>query len=527
MKARALSGVIAAAALAMPAAAQTFPTDDATLRRIWDVGMRQSQVYPLMQVLLDSIGPRLTATPEHRAGNDWLVKTYASWGVPAKVVNYGTWKGWQRGTSHIDLVQPRLRSLEGMILAWSPGTPGGRPVEGQVVILPDVADSAAFVRWLPNARGKFVLVNMAQPTCRPDENWQRWATESSYNEMRARRDTAQREWNARVQRTGYALSLGTGTLGRRLEQAGAAGVVQSRWSQGWGVNKVFDSKNVAGAPSIDLSCEDYGMVYRLAERNQGPVLRVAAQGTFTGEVPVGNVIAEVRGSTKPAEFVVLSSHFDSWDASQGATDNGTGTIVMLEAMRILREVYPNPKRSIISGHWAGEEQGLIGSRAFAADRRDVVDGLQALFNQDNGTGRVVNLSSSGLTKAAGNYAAWLAQLPEEITRNFASVAFPGVAGGGGSDYASFLCYGAPAFNLGALGYDYGTYTWHTNRDSFDKINFDDVRTNAVLTAMLVYLASEDPETVPRDRRIVLNRDGSVGTWPACGTPARRSSEWTR
>ncbi|MBA3890588.1 MAG: M20/M25/M40 family metallo-hydrolase [Gemmatimonadaceae bacterium] len=527
MKGRALLAVVAAAAFAAPANAQTFPTNDATLRRIWEIGMQQSQVYPLLQVLLDSIGPRLTATPEHRAGNDWLVKTYASWGIPAQVVNYGTWKGWRRGISHVDLVAPRVRSLEGMILAWSPGTPNGRPVQGEVVILPDVADSAAFVRWLPNARGKFVMVNMAQPTCRPDENWQRWATEESYNAMRARRDTATRAWNARVQRTGQALSLGTGTLGRRLEQAGAAGVIQSRWSQGWGVNKIFDSKNIQNTPSIDLSCEDYGMVFRLAEHNQGPVLRVTAEASFTGEVPVGNAIAEIRGREKPSEYVVLSSHFDSWDGSQGATDNGTGTVVMLEAMRILRQAYPNPKRTIISGHWAGEEQGLIGSRAFAADRPEVVSGLQALFNQDNGTGRVVNLSSSGLTRAAGNYAGWIAQLPEQLTRHFTGIAFPGQPGGGGSDFASFLCYGAPAFSLGSLGYDYGTYTWHTNRDSFDKINFDDVRSNAVLTAMLVYLASEDPETVPRDRRVIINRDGSTGEWPACATPARRSAEWTR
>src|ERR671918_140600 len=136
---------------------------------------------------------------------------------------------------------------------------------------------------------------------------------------------------------------------------------------------------------------------------------------------------------------MLSAHFDSWDAGSGATDNGTGTITMLEAMRILRKVYPNPKRTIIVGHWSGEEQGLVGSRAFAADHPEIVRGLQALFNQDNGTGRVVN--------------------------------------------ASFACYGAPGFSLGALSWDYRTYTWHTNRDTFDKIVWDDLRNNVVLTAM--------------------------------------------
>ena len=527
MNARILFAALAAVAGATPLAAQTFPTDNPTIRRIWEIGQQQSQVYPLMQVLLDSIGPRLTATPEHKAGNQWLVRKYSEWGIPASEANYGTWKGWRRGFTHVDLVQPRTRSLEGMILAWSPGTANGRPVTGQAVILPDVADSAEFVRWLPSVRGKFVLVDMAQPTCRPDDNWEQWATDSSFEKMKAQRDTARRAWADRIRRTGYNISLGTGTLGRRLEQAGAAGVIQSRWSGGWGVNRIFDSKNLQNTPSIDLSCEDYGMVFRLAQNNQGPVLRVAAEAQFTGETPVGNVIAEIRGSEKPNEYVVLSSHFDSWDGAQGATDNGTGTIVMLEAMRILRQVYPNPKRTIISGHWAGEEQGLIGSRAFAADRPEVVNGLQALFNQDNGTGRIVNISASGLPRASGNLAVWLSQVPDQLTRFFQSVGLPGIPGGGGSDYASFLCHGAPAFNLGALSYDYGTYTWHTNRDTFDKINFDDVRANAILTAMLVYLASEDPTTVPRDRRVVTAPGGAPAQWPACQPAIRRSSEWTR
>jgi carboxypeptidase Q len=226
---------------------------------------------------------------------------------------------------------------------------------------------------------------------------------------------------------------------------------------------------------------------------------------------------------------MLSAHFDSWDGASGATDNGTGTITMLEAMRILRKAYPRPKRTILVGHWSGEEQGLIGSRAFAADHPEVVRGLQALFNQDNGTGRVVNISGSGLLAASGNYARWLAQLPGEITRHFTNVSFPGNPPGGGSDHASFICHGAPAFGLGALSWDYGTYTWHTNRDTFDKIVFDDLKNNATLVAMLAYLASEDPERVPRDRRVMPAnpRTGAPGAWPVCQSPPRSSAGWTR
>jgi carboxypeptidase Q len=527
---------LAFVAMVVPAAsAQTYTSADPVIRKIWDEGMGSSQAARLAQVLSDSIGPRLTGSPGIKRGNDWLVGQYKSWGIDARNEQYGTWKGWKRGTSHIDLLEPRVRSLEGTLLAWSAGT-GGKDLTASAVILPDLPDSAAFVAWLPEARDKFVLVSMVQPTCRPDDNWERFATPESFARMKDERTKATTAWNQRVTKTGYGLSLGSGTLGKRLEQAGVAGVIASRWSSGWGVNKVFDAKTEK-VPSVDLSCEDYGLVYRLAENRQGPKVRIRADAEFLGEVPVFNTIARIPGSEKPNEYVVLSAHFDSWDAGSGTTDNGTGTVVMLEAARILRAVYPNPKRTIIVGHWSGEEQGLNGSRAFAQDHPDVVKGLQALFNQDNGTGRIVNLSASGLTTASGNLARWIANVPTDIARGIA-LTFPGAPSGGGSDNASFVCYGAPAFGLGALDWSYGQYTWHTNRDTYDKIVVDDLKNNATLTAMLAYLASEDRETLSRDRRSFdkgpmptpnVGGFGGAGptAWPQCTAPLRMSSQYTR
>lgn len=513
--------------------AQSYTTGDPVIRKLYEAGMQQSQVGRLLQVLSDSIGPRLTGSPGHKSGNEWLAKTYMSWGISATNPTYGTWKSWRRGVSHIDLIAPRVRSLEGMTLAWSAGT-GGRDVEGDVVILPEVADSAAFVAWLPQARGKFVLISMLQPTCRPDDNWERYATAESFARMRAERTEATTAWNRRLQRTGYGTGLGTGSLGVRLEQAGVAGVVASRWSNGWGVQKVFDAQT-GQVPSLDIGCEDYGLLFRLAANNQGPRLRVRAQADFLGELPVANTVATIPGTSKPDEYVMLSAHFDSWDGGSGTTDNGTGTVIMMEAMRLLKQFYPNPKRTILVGHWGGEEQGLNGSRAFAADRPEVVRGLQALFNQDNGTGRVVNFSSGGLTTAAGNVAQWIAGIPSELTRGI-TLNFPGSPAGGGSDHASFGCSGAPAFGLGALDWSYGTYTWHTQRDTYDKAVLDDLRNNATLVAMLVYLASEDPETVSRDRR-VFDRGSAAGgpaggppqatAWPACQQPLRDSKGYRR
>jgi hypothetical protein len=505
-----------------PLAGQTFAGDDPVLQRIWDEGMERSQAYPLAQALLDSIGPRLTGTPQIEAGNAWLVHTYARWGISAENEPYGTWMRWRRGRTHVDLVSPRVRTLEATLLAWSGGT-RGRTVRGDVVVVPDVPDSVAFQAWLAGVRGKFVAVSFPEPTCRPDHDWREWATEETVRRMGDARDTAREAWTGRLERAGFEIgtSAAERRVAERLEAAGVAGVVTSRWSRGWGVQKIFNAATER-IPTLDASCEDYGLLVRLAENGQHPVIEVFAESEFLGEGPVFNTIARVPGTEHPDEYVMLSAHFDSWDGGSGATDNGTGTVTMLEAMRILRAAYPSPKRTILVGHWGGEEQGLNGSRAFVADHPEVVQGLQALFNQDNGTGRVVNMSASGFTGAAPSLARWLSRIPSEITGQI-EFGFPGTPSGGGTDHASFVCGGAPGFGLGSLSWNYGTYTWHTNRDTFDKIAFDEVKNNATLTAMLVYLAAEDPERVSRARREVLppTSSGAPRSWPDC-EPARRN-----
>ena len=505
---------VASLGVTAPVSAQTFATDDPVLQRIWQLGMTESQVYPLAQALLDSVGPRLAGSPGQLAAHDWAVSRFRSWGIDADNEQYGTWRGWRRGTTHVDLLVPRVRTLEATMMAWSPGTDG--PVERDVVLLPDVADEAGFRAWLPQARGRFVATAFAQPTCRPDRQWEEFATPESWQRFQVAREQAQVAWSNRLRATG----LSAAELRLALEQAGALGIVESRWSNDYGVNKVFGT-NTTTIPTIDVSCEDYGLLARLAAHGQSPRIRVDADAAFTGDAPAFNTIATIRGSEKPDEYVLLSAHFDSWDAGSGATDNGTGTVTMMEAARILKQVYPNPKRTIIVGLWGGEEQGLNGSRAYAHDHPEVVAGLQALFNQDNGTGRVVNISMQGLTEAGAYFARWLAHVPQEITRHI-DLNIPGTPGGGGSDYASFICAGAPAFGLSSLGWGYGTYTWHTNRDTFDKLVIEDVQNNATLTAMLAYLASEEPDLLPRDRRVlpISERTGEQMTWPACRDGAR-------
>lgn len=474
-----------------------------------------SQLEILGHELMDVIGPRLVGSPQMEKAHDWAVKTFADWGISATNETWGTWRGWERGICHIDLLEPRVVSLQGRQLAWSPST-SAKGITAEAMPFPTVTDSIGFANWLTQIKGKWVCVSMPQPTGRPDYNWEEFATPESFEKMKSEREIASRQWDENLGRTGYDRR----TINTALENAGAAGLLQSRWSNGFGANKIFsaDTKTI---PIIDLSLEDYGLVYRMAQKGDKPVIKVVAQSKELGRVPTFNTIARIPGTELPDEYVLLSAHFDSWDGGTGATDNGTGTLTMMEAARILKKVYPNPKRTIIVGLWGSEEQGLNGSRAFVEDHPEVVDGLQALFNQDNGTGRVVRLSGQGFVHAYAYLGRWLQAVPESIRKHIETI-FPGSPGGGGSDYASFVAVGAPAFSLSSLNWSYFNYTWHTNLDTYDKIVFDDVRSNAILTAILAYMASEDPQRSSREKSefLINPRTGDPMVWPSPRAPNR-------
>nr|WP_294907783.1 M20/M25/M40 family metallo-hydrolase [uncultured Lacibacter sp.] len=490
--------------------------DSVMVRRIIEEATGNSQLKKLGQELMDGIGPRLVGTPEMQLAHDWAVAKYGTWGITARNEKWGEWRGWQRGATHIDMIHPRVKSLEGTQLAWSPSTKG-KVVTGDVVILADVADSIAFQQWLPSVKGKFVLISMNQPTGRPDYNWDEFGTKESIEKMKKERSEITDAWSKRISKTGYNAR----TLPVALENAGAAGVIICNWSRGFGVNKIFGA-NTKKVPTLDLSVEDYGLLYRLIENGVAPKLSVRSDSKELGVVPTYNTVAEIKGTEKPNEYVMLSAHFDSWDGGTGATDNGTGTLVMMEAMRILKKVYPNPKRTILVGHWGSEEQGLNGSRAFVEDHPEIIPNIQALFNQDNGTGRVVNISGQGFLHAYDYIGRWLSRVPNKYKQEL-ETRFPGAPGGGGSDYASFVAAGVPAFSLSSLGWSYGNYTWHTNRDTYDKIVFDDVQNNAILTAILIYMACEDENKTSRERIVlpVNQRTGEPGKWPAQTKPTRR------
>ena len=494
---------------------------DEVVEKMIDEVYNNSQVEKLSHELFDVIGPRLVGTPQMKNAHDWAVNKYESWGIKSYLHEWGVWRGWERGITHIDMLKPRVRTLAGRQLAWSPST-SKRGVTAELTKIPQINNKEDFEQWLKTVKGKFILVSQNQITGRPDSQWEEYSTEESFEKMKKDRDEISEDWYSNIRKSGY----GYRDISKAFEDAGAVGLISSYWSKAFGANKVFSARTDK-IPNVDLNLEDYTMLYRMVENGINPTVKIISTSTEHGVVPTFNTIAEIKGVEKPNEYVILSAHFDSWDGSQGTTDNGTGTIVMMEAMRILKKFYPNPKRTIMVGHWGSEEQGLNGSRAFVEDYPKIVENTQAVFNQDNGTGRVVSISGQGFLNSYDYLSRWLSAVPQNVTKHI-ETDFPGMPGSGGTDHASFVAAGVPAFNLSALDWEYWNYTWHTNLDSYDKIVFDDLKNNVILTAILAYKASEDNEKASRERRILPKSSINPRTgrpmrsrgWPSVRKPNR-------
>lgn len=491
-------------------------TKDQMVKSIMDETYQNSQLETLAYELLDGIGPRLVGSPKMQQAHDWAVKRFQNWGIDAQNEKWGEWKAWERGPSSIEMTAPYAKSIEGTQLAWSPST-SSKGITADVLMLPLFKNKEEFAAWLPKVKGKLVMVSQYQISGRPEYNWKEFATPESFEKMKKETADASEEWRNSIAATGET----SRTLNEKLEKSGAVGIVSSNWSRGFGVNKIF-SAGTKTIPVVDIALEDYGQLYRMIQHGTTPQLKINAQSKDKGTAPTFNTVAVIKGSQKPEEFVILSAHLDSWDGGTGATDNGTGTITMMEVARILKKHYPNPKRTIVVGLWGSEEQGLNGSRGYVSAHKDQMPHVQAVFNQDNGTGRIANISGQGFVNSYDYLGRWLSAVPNELTKDIKTT-YPGFPGGGGSDHASFVAAGAPAFMLGSLNWSYGNYTWHTNRDTYDKIVFDDVKSNVATIAIMTYMASEDPEKSSSARiKMPINpRTGEAAKWPEVKEPTRK------
>ena len=408
MTGKGISALVALAAgaagplAARSVAAQDIPGDDPSSRQSGKRGqLSRAQRLSLRCSSTRSVRASLEH-PRSEAALAWAERVYGSWDIDVRREPYGTWVGWRAGITHVDLLAPRVRTLNATMVAWSPGT--STPRTAPVIALPALSEEPDQEAFREAVRDRFVLLSPPEPTCRPSESWEEWAMPETVESWRTERAAAKTEFADRFAHAG----MGLDQLASVLDEGGAAGIFTSEWPDAWGSSRMHGPSLTRRAPHLALSCEHYGLLWRLAERGQGPMVRVDARAEFLGEVPVANLIGTIRGSELPDEYVILSAHFDSWGGASGATDNGAGTVVMMEAMRILSggvcTAQANDPRHALEWRGAGPERFTRLRSGPSGDRRRP----SATPNLDLGTGRVTNISMMGL-KGSGTFLRALAR----------------------------------------------------------------------------------------------------------------------
>jgi carboxypeptidase Q len=513
MRSRALLalGAIALSAIALRA-------DDAAPRDItWKIrreATENSQIMKTLHVLTDVYGPRLTGSPNLKSAGEWAIKQMESWGFAngrLEPWDFGN-PGWlnQRFTAH--LVSPVTDALVGEVLAWTPSTSG--PVRAAVVNLilparPTQDEIAAFFSANAGAvKGKMVLVGRHQvvPLSVNPVNKRLDAAEA-----RSRFDPVNPAPSPFANFTPPAATPGRLTSSQLAEQldkflldSGAVARFNDAGRE-HGQIRAFSNRSfdvTRAVPTVVLRNEDFGRTSRLVADNRPVEIELDIVNTSYPEGKTAyNAIAEIPGSDKALEVVMLGAHLDSWHAATGATDNGIGSAVMMEAARILKAIGVKPRRTIRVALWSGEEQGLLGSKAYvkahfgtAEEPKPEYDNFAGYINIDTGTGRIRGLTVFGPSEAAS-----------VLRKAVAPFSDLGVAGAitsksrrtGGTDHTSFNAAGLPGIGTQLDPMEYQSHTWHTNLDTYERIVEDDVKAQAAVIAGVVYELAMRDEKLPR------------------------------
>lgn len=476
---------------APPARAQTV--DTAGAGALIAQAMDRSEVMQNLQHLSDVIGPRLSGSAAMRRANAWTAQRFRDYGLTAAIESYPFGVTWERGEASLSLTAPFQRQVTAHSWAWTAGTPKGAAVSGPVVRINGSADSLD--AHLPKVKGAWLIMGDPAFVWNPDGPPM---TAADSAEMRA----AQERRMAASQRPGRD----TTAAGRRaaqqanydrawkLKKAGALGVLTDGAKEFGLVTMSGSPNSVSPLPNLVLSHEDFLLLHRLLARGDTPRLTGRVVNTI-GMKPVEqyNTIGELRGSEKPEEVVILGAHLDSWDLGTGVTDNGAGSMVVLEAARAIAQSGVKPKRTIRFILFSGEEQGLLGSRAYAAAHAAEADRVQAVLVLDNGTGRITGQALQGRDE--------LEPLWQDLLAPVAALGAGTVrkASKGGTDHLAFIPYGVPGFNFDQETRGYN-HTHHSQVDTYDHaVPGDLMQASAVMAVTAVGLANLDA-LLPRGAR---------------------------
>ncbi len=491
-------------------AARAEPVDTAAVERLKAEGLGdRSQVMDIASWLTDVYGPRLTNSPMQRRGADWALGKFREWGLAdARLEPWGPFgRGWTSERFSLQVLSPSPFTAIAYPLAWTPGTNGR--VTGEAVLV--VADSVADLeQYRGKLRGKFVLVDRpraVRPSTEPlasrytDEELARLARPEAprdgrggFNDpaVRARFQRAQEV--ARARTTFFAAE---GVAGVLRQSRGDGGTV---FVQGGG-SREANADLSQYVPEVMVAVEHYGRIARAVQKGVPVTLALDAENRFHPDTMSFNVLAEIPG-TDPRledEVVMIGAHFDTWHGGTGATDNAAGSAVMMEAMRLIRAAGLRPKRTIRIGLWTGEEQGLLGSRAYV-EQHFLGEGtakspeharFSGYFNLDNGTGKIRGVYLQGNEGVRPVFDAWM--------RPFRAMGMTTLTARntGGTDHLAFDYVGLPGFQFIQDDVEYDTRTHHSNMDTFERLQADDMKHNAVVVAAFAYLTANRAEKLPR------------------------------
>ncbi len=494
-----------------------------------------------LSYLTDVIGPRLTNSPNMKRANTWTRDKMTEWGLQnARLEPWGPFgRGWSLERFNATVVEPQSIPLIAFPKAWSPGTNG--PLVGDVIYV-DAKDEADLQRFKGKLKGAIVLTSAVREIKARFEAPGTRLTEKELLELANAPDPVGRP-SRRFQMTAEQIAVAKFTAQKLqffadegaallvdVSRAGDGGTI---FVQSAAVPQPFDPSPTAIfrpritawdktapkiTPQVVVAAEDYNRMARIIQQGEKIRMAVDLAVKFHEEDLMGyNTIAEILGTDLKDEVVMLGGHMDSWHAGTGATDNAAGVAVAMEAVRILKALNLQPRRTIRVALWSGEEQGLNGSRAYVTEHFGTIgdgsanastaammngqtpklnakpahDKLSVYFNLDNGTGKIRGVYLQGNEAVRPIFRRWLAPFREMGATTLS------IANTGGTDHLSFDAVGLPGFQFIQDEIEYETRTHHSNQDVYDRIQADDMKQAAAIMAAFIYNSATMDEKLPR------------------------------
>ncbi len=489
--------------------------DLSIIQRIRAEAFENSKVMDHLFYLTDVYGPRVANSRGYRQSADWAVKRMQEYGIPAKLEKWEFGRGWDFSHYEGHLLEPQYAPIIGFPLAWSPGTDGLVTGEPVLAIMGTTEDLEKFKGKL---KGKIVLIsqprNLSAITASPTKRYtdaelaetavapepgaptfgfgpRRGGERSSFDPQPARNMAQMREFRTKLTQFLHdeapAVVVQSGTVGDGGTVFGSQG--GSR-----------DAKDPVPPPMVVITPEHYNRIVRLIEHKIPVKVGFSVKAEFLNDTSSVNVIADLEGGRKKDEIVMLGGHLDSWQGGTGATDNGAGAAVMIEAMRILKSMNVKLDRTVRVGLWGGEEEGLLGSRAYVKEHFADTETMKptaehaklaGYFNVDNGTGKLRGVYLQGNDMVRPIFQAWM-----EPFRDLGFTTLT-IRNTGGTDHLSYDAVGLPGFQFIQDPVEYMSRTHHSNMDVYDRVQKGDLMQAAAIVAAFAYHTAMRDEMLPR------------------------------